>query len=271
MAQKITISHLFIYPVKSLAGISLQASELDNLGLKYDRRWMLVSPDGLFLSQRKIPQMALIKTALNDKGRLTLSMQGKEDHLVPEVSDASETMSVRIWNDHLEVQKTGDESDAWLSAALGIDCHLVYISDDVERQCDLEFAQKGDKTGFSDGFPILVISEASLADLNSRLEDPVEMRRFRPNIVVTGCDAFAEDTWAKFTIEKLLMKGVKLCSRCILTTVDPDKGERSGDEPLATLSSYRKVGKKVNFGINVIQQELGIVKVGDEINVTQSL
>ena len=268
MMQIINISELNIYPVKSLAGISLQSSELDSMGLKYDRRWMLVSSDGLFLSQRKAPQMALIKTAL-DSGKLTLSMKGREDYTVPEVNKASEMMSVRIWSDHLEVQKVGIETDAWLSDALGIDCHLVYISDDVMRQCDLEFSEEGNRTGFSDGFPILLISEASLDDLNSRLneknENSVEMRRFRPNIVVSGCDAFAEDLWQNFRINEIAMRGVKLCSRCILTTVDPDKGERSGVEPLATLKSYRQVDNKVNFGMNVIHQQQGRLKVGDNI------
>jgi len=266
VTQSIQVSGLFIYPVKSLAGISLQSSEIDSMGLKYDRRWMLVSPDGLFLSQRKVPNMALIKTAL-DEGKLTLSMQGRGDHQVPEVTDASQTMSVRIWNDQLEVQRVGDKSDAWLSDALGIDCHLVFIGNNVVRQCDLEYAKEGDKTGFSDGFPMLLISEASLNDLNSRLENPVEMRRFRPNIVVSGCEAFAEDSWEVFSIAGIEMRGVKLCSRCILTTVDPDTGERSGREPLETLSSYRKVGNKVNFGMNVIQQQQGVLKRGDSLEL----
>jgi len=272
MKQNIKISELNIYPVKSLAGLSLQSSDLDSMGLKYDRRWMLVTPDGLFLSQRKISQMALINTAL-DSGKLTLSMKGKEDHLVPEVNAASEMMSVRIWNDYLEVQKVGLETDVWLSNALGIDCHLVYIADEVIRQCDLDFSEEGNRTGFSDGFPILLISEASLDDLNNRLNDKaeksVEMRRFRPNIVVSGCDAFAEDQWQNFQItgveKSLAMCGVKLCSRCILTTVDPDKGERSGAEPLATLKSYRQVGNKVNFGMNVIHQQHGVLRVGDSV------
>jgi len=263
----IRISGLFIYPVKSLAGISLQTSNIDNMGLKYDRRWMLVSPDGLFLTQRKIPKMALIKTALDANGTLTLSMKGMNDHTVPNTSNECDTMSVRIWKDNLTVQKVSDKTDTWLSDALDFDCHLVYISDDVGRQCDLDYAKKGDHTGFSDGFPLLLISETSLYDLNQRLESPVEMRRFRPNIVVSGCEAFAEDHWKKFTISKIEMRGVKLCSRCILTTVDPETGERTSREPLATLETYRKVDKTVNFGLNVIQQQHGILSVGDLVEV----
>ena len=263
--KDIRISGLFIYPVKSLAGISLQESPLESMGLKYDRRWMLVTPDGLFLSQRKLPKMALIQTALDENGILTLSMKGKSDHTVPATTSTSETMPVRIWKDDLVVQKVGIESDLWLSEALGIDCHLVYINDETMRQCDLNYAKKGDRTGFSDGFPMLLISEASLNDLNSRLDTPVEMRRFRPNIVVSGCDSFAEDSWKEFTISNTEMHGVKLCSRCILTTVDPNTGERTNREPLETLTSYRKMGNKVNFGLNVIHQRNGTIKVGDRL------
>lgn len=265
--KNITITHLSIYPVKSLAGISLQESELDSMGLKYDRRWMLVSPDGMFLSQRKVPKMALIKTALDAAGKLTLSTEGKEDHHVAEVNSSSETMSVRIWRDTLQVMMVGHKCDAWLSKALGVDCHLVFISDDTVRQCDLDYANKGDRTGFSDGFPILLISQASLQDLNSRLEEPVEMRRFRPNIVVTGCEPYAEDNWKSFSTSGIEMRGVKLCSRCVLTTVDPETGERKNKEPLATLSTYRKQGKAVNFGLNVIQQSHGVLRVNDNIKI----
>ena len=269
--SKIVVSQLNIYPVKSLAGISLDASKVDAMGLQYDRRWMLVSPDGLFLSQRKVPRMALIQTALDEKGKLTLSMEGKDDHQVPQLNNSNETLSVRIWKDELEVPKVGKATDAWLSQALGIDCHLVYIPDEVIRQCDMDYAKQGDRTGFSDGFPILLISEASLEDLNHHLQDKgeeaVEMRRFRPNIVVKGCEPYAEDNWQCFRIGDLEMRGVKLCSRCILTTVDPDKGERSGVEPLATLKEYRQDGNKVLFGINVVQQAQGELRIGELVHV----
>ncbi len=265
----IKVTGLMIYPVKSLSGISLQSSEVDAMGLKYDRRWMLVSPDGKFLSQRTLPRMALIKTALDAEGRLTLSMQGKRDLAVPAESDA--TLPVQIWNDQVEANLVSKTCDTWLSDALGVACHLVYIADDVVRQCDLAYAKQGDRTGFSDGFPMLLISEASLQDLNERMQarsvDPVEMRRFRPNIVVSGCEAFAEDNWQNFTIANIPMRGVKPCSRCPIPTVNPDTGERTGSEPIATLSTYRKQGAKVFFGMNVIQQETGELRLGDKLVV----
>jgi len=273
MAQTIKVTELTIYPVKSLAGIELQSSELDSMGLKYDRRWMLVSPDGLFLTQRKFPQMALISTSLNN-GRLTLSMEGKKDHSVPEISKNAKTMDVIIWRDTVTAQRVGDDSDAWLSDALGFECHLVHIADNEVRQCSLDYANEGDRTGFADAFPILVISEESLKDLNNKLErkgkNPVPMRRFRPNIVVAGCEAFAEDKWKALNIGQISMSGVKLCDRCILTTVDPATGERAGKEPLETLSEYRKWDNKVYFGMNLIHTEQGILNIGDEVVVLTS-
>jgi uncharacterized protein YcbX len=267
--DKVSVSALMIYPVKSCAGISLERSELDSMGLKYDRRWMLVSPDGKFLSQRTLPEMALIKTALDEQGGLTLSMQGKDHLQVPAADD--KTITVKIWNDTVEANLVSDACDNWISGALGVACRLVYIADDVVRQCDLAYAKRGDRTGFSDGFPMLLISQASLDDLNQRLTarsvEPVEMRRFRPNIVVSGCQPYAEDTWQDFSIAGIPMRGVKPCSRCPIPTVNPDTGERTGTEPIATLSTYRKQGAKVFFGMNVIQQKTGVLKLGDELHV----
>ena len=245
MRESIQISGLYIYPVKSLAGIALQESELDSMGLKYDRRWMMVSTDGRFLSQRTLPKMALIKTSLDDAGQLTLSIYDKPNLIVAKASD--NTMPVKIWNDTVLANMIGDESDRWLSEVLGVPCHLVYIKEEIVRQCDLEYAKKGDRTAFADGFPMLLASEASLYDLNKRLENPVDMRRFRPNIVVKGCEPFAEDTWEKFKLADVAMRGVKPCSRCPIPTVDPDTGERTGTEPIKTLASYRKKNHKAKY------------------------
>ncbi len=273
MSLTTRVTELIVYPVKSCAGISLQESDIDGMGLRYDRRWMLVTPKGDFLSQRKIPKMALIKTALDDAGNLTLSMQGQGDLDVPEASDAA--MPVTIWNDRVEARLVGDQCDRWLTRALGVDCHLVYITDDVVRQCDLEYAREGDRTGFSDGFPMLLISEPSLDDLNIRLQkrsvEKVDMRRFRPNIVVSGCEPYAEDSWENFMIADTPMRAVKPCSRCPIPTVDPDTGERSGAEPIATLSTYRKQGHKVFFGMNVIHQQQGRIRVGDELGIDKKM
>ena len=264
MTKQISISSLTIYPIKSLAGISLESAELDSMGLKNDRRWMLVTPEGDFLSQRKVPKMALIQPRFVDN-QLILSHDNQEDFVVP-AANPQHTMQVTIWKDSVTALRIGDAADEWLSQILEIKCHLVYIPDSEVRQCDLEFSKQGERTGFADGFPILLISQASLDDLNKRLEEPVEMRRFRPNIVVTGSEAFAEDNWKTFTLGSIPMRGVKPCSRCILTTVNPDTGEREGAEPLKTLMTYRKEGSKVLFGQNIIHEALGTLAIGDRLS-----
>ncbi|MCK5813755.1 MAG: MOSC domain-containing protein [Cocleimonas sp.] len=263
MAKQITVSSLYIYPVKSLAGIKLESTKLDSMGLQYDRRWMLVSPAGDFLSQRKVPKMALIQPQFVGH-QLILTLTGREDFGVPD-ANPQQTMQVNIWKDTVTAQRVGKLADEWLSEALEVQCHLVYIPEDEIRQCDPAFSRKGDRTGFADGFPILLISTASLDDLNQRLKQRVKMRRFRPNIVVSGCDAFAEDSWYEFTLGKIAMRGVKPCSRCILTTVDPTTGKRSGDEPLHTLMQYRKQGNNVYFGQNVIPDGSGTIRIGSSI------
>ena len=266
MTKQISVTQLFIYPVKSLAGIQLDKSKVDSMGLQFDRRWMVVSPEGGFITQRTVPKMALINTSIDD-GQLTLSTKDKEPHQVALTTADSEKMDVVVWKDSLRVSKVGADTDAWLSDALGISCHLVYIEDDVVRQCDLDFSDEGERTGFADGFPILVISEGSLIDLNQRLEVPVDMRRFRPNIVIAGCEAFAEDDLSSFSIGNIPMKAVKICSRCPMPMVDPDLGARTGQEPIATLSTYRKWDGNIFFGMNVIQQQQGVISVGDSLEV----
>ncbi len=234
------------------------------MGLHYDRRWMVVSPEGDFLTQRTLPQMALIKTSLKD-GTLTLSKAGMGEHSVPKTSDISPLMDVRIWKDVVTAMHIGESTDVWLSEAIGVESRLVYIPDDIVRQCDLEYSKVGERTGFADAFPMLIISEASLEDLNKRLEVAVDMRRFRPNIVINGCEPYAEDKLETFSIADIPMRGVKLCSRCPMPTVDPDKGERAGQEPIATLVKYRKWDNKVFFGINVNHQQQGTIKIGDKL------
>lgn len=262
----ITVSELNIYPVKSMAGISLSSSNLDLMGLQYDRRWMVVSTKGKFITQRSHPQLALIQPKLLN-GRLTLTSFGLDDHVVPLATVDSPDMTVKVWDDEVQAKHLSPATDAWLEQTVGEPCHLVYIPDDEIRQCDLSYARKGDRTGFSDGFPLLLISEASLQDLNNKLDTPVPMKRFRPNIVVTGCEAFAEDTWKSMTVNTTPFRIVKPCSRCVITTVDPAIGMVTSPEPLQTLASYRKQGNKVMFGQNVIPDDTGVLTVGDIVQV----
>lgn len=269
METNIKVTALNIYPVKSLAGIPLDSSELDSMGLLYDRRWMIVSLEGKFITQRTNPSMALIKTAI-EEGQLILSKEGMDDYPVPKAGINSEIIDVTIWRDTLRVQRVSDATDSWVSEALGIPCRLVYISDKVMRQCNLDYANEGDQTGFADAYPLLLISEASLQDLNDKLEIPVDMRRFRPNIVIDGCEPYAEDKMTSFTISNISMRGVKRCDRCTVPTVDPDTGERTSKEPIATLLTYRKWDNLVYFGMNVIHEISGNIQVGDQLALNPS-
>lgn len=267
MNQHIHLTGLYIYPVKSLAGIALDNSEVDTMGLKHDRRWMVVSKDGNFLSQRTHPQMALIQPELSEAGQLSLSSSDKHILRVPKADAASTMMKVKVWDDEVSAVLVSTKADQWLEEVLGDPCHLVYIPDSAMRQCDMEYAREGDRTGFSDGFPFLLISEASLADLNNRLERKLPMKRFRPNLVVSGCEAYAEDDWKEITIGSVNMRVVKPCSRCVITTVNPETGRKQGAEPLKTLATYRRKDNKVYFGQNVIQNEVGQLSCADKVQI----
>ena len=258
----ITLSGLSIYPVKSLAGIELSQSDLQQTGLRFDRRWMVVSPDGKFLTQRSQPQMALVHTRI-DNGQLTLSKQGMPDLLVPSIANTAQRMQVTVWRDTLAVAHISNAVDSWLSEAIGVACQLVYFPDDVLRGVNPDYAKPGDITAFADGYPLLLISQASLDDLNSRLQQPLPMKRFRPNLVVTGCEPYAEDQWKNIQIGDIKLRVAKPCSRCATTTVDPETGQYTGKEPLRTLSKYRRQDNKVMFGQNLLHDNIGTLHVGD--------
>lgn len=264
----ITLSEIYIYPVKSLAGIALESSELEPMGLRHDRRWMVVDPAGNFITQRTHPQMALIQPRISGD-RLIIATFGMDDHEVRPAAVDAPRMEVKIWADTVNATRVGEESDRWLSQAIGDDCRLVYIPDDEIRHCDPRYADPGDRTGFTDGYPLLLVSQASLDDLNQRLAQPVEMRRFRPNLVVTGTEPYAEDNWQRIRIGKIEMRVVKPCSRCAIPTVDPDVGETTSAEPLQTLATYRQRNDKVYFGQNMVHNHLGQLHVGDALGLLE--
>ena len=260
----ITLSELYIYPVKSLAGIALSQSDLQRTGLNYDRRWMVVAADGVFLTQRSQPQMALVHTRI-DNGRLTLSKPGMLDLQVPWIRSDAQRMRVTVWRDTVDAARISDAVDKWISEAIGITCHLVFFPDDVQRGVNPEYSQPGDITAFADGYPLLLISQASLDDLNSRLQQPLPMKRFRPNLVVTGCEPYAEDQWKNIQIGEISLRIAKPCSRCAITTVDPETGQYTGKEPLRTLSKYRRQNNMVLFGQNLLHDNTGKIHVGDQV------
>ena len=248
--SNLRLSGIYRYLVKSLAGESLEQVPVDDFGLQMDRRWMLVDNEGVFLSQRELPRMALIKPRLTPEG-LLLQAPEKSDLAVMQPPIESERVKVKVWNDRCAAQLVDPQADAWLSDYLGRTCRLVYMPDESVRRVDQRYARPEDRAAFSDGFPLLLISQASLDDLNSRLGEPLPMSRFRPNLVVEGCTPYAEDEWKKIRIGELSLRVVKPCSRCKITTVDPYTSE-TGAEPLKTLAGYRRRGKQVYFGQNLI-------------------
>lgn len=260
------LSEIHIYPVKSLGGIALDRWSLDDFGLHLDRRWMVVDPSGRFVTQRQYPQMARIQPRLLNSGNgLALYHPELGVFRVPAADPARPRWRVKVWSDTVAALPVSEAADSWISEAIGVRCRLVWFPDDVRRQVDTRYARKGERTAFSDGFPLLLISQASLDDLNGRLSNPVPMRRFRPNLVVSGTEPYAEDNWQRIQIGTIAMRVVKPCSRCIITTVDPETGCRTGQEPLATLATYRRRGNKVYFGQNAIHEARGELRVGDEV------
>lgn len=267
--MSMTLSEIWVYPVKSLGGIRLTKALTEEKGLQYDRRWMIIDEENVFITQRAYSKMALIDVALTDEG-LKIYLRANPDDfvLVPYKPVTAMPVAVKVWDDTADALTVSDEADAWLSRHLNLKLRLVVMPDSTERKADPRYARHSENVSFADGFPYLVISQASLDDLNSRLAEPIEMRRFRPNFVISGTEPFAEDQWKHITIGDLHFEVVKPCARCVLTTINPETAEK-GPEPLKTLASYRKNGNKILFGQNVTVRNPGELKVGDPLMVLE--
>jgi len=257
------LSSLYRFPLKSAAGESLQRCASDSLGLLGDRRWMVVAAGtGRFLTQRVLPRMALLQAHWQGDTALKLAAPGMPELLV-RVPDDKTMRCVQVWSANPVVPDAGETAAAWLSDFLGQACRLVYLPEDDGIQVDLDYARLGERTAFSDGFPFLLIGQASLDDLARRVGRPLEMLRFRPNLVVSGAEPYAEDGWKRIRIGQLTFRVVKPCSRCVIPTLDPATGERAPDrEPLNTLLSYRKGPGGVFFGQNLIAEGRGELELG---------
>jgi uncharacterized protein YcbX len=267
------VTGLHIHPVKSLRGLAVGAASVDSLGVVGDRRFLVVDPAGNFLTQRTVPGMARVGALLDD-AFLTLSCEGSGDIRVrrdpdPEAPDAV----VRIWKSAgLRAEDCGDAPAAWLSSALQGPCRLVRIGPKFNRPVRADYARPGDVLGFPDGFPLLIISEASLGDLNRRMAETggeaLPMNRFRPNVVVAGCEPYAEDSLGRFRIGNVVFRAAKPCLRCIVTTTDQLTGKR-GKEPLRTLAGYRRdpqAPTEVMFGYNLVNEtKSGVIRVGEPV------
>ena len=262
------LSGIFVYPVKSLSGIKVSNWQVNAKGLLHDRKWMLIDNQHQFLSQRKIPKMCLIKTQLTDS-ELTLSAEGYGCVSLPVNPDDGETCNTRIWNDSVLAKTTSKLADQWLSDFLDIQCQLVYQPDNIVRSVDPDYAKKTDQVNFSDGFPFLIVSEASLNALNNEMNLQLSIERFRPNLVISECDAYAEDKWREISINNVAFRLPKPCSRCAVPTINPATAEKS-KEPLRTLNRIRKWNKKVYFGQNALHDNSGELSVGNKVQILQT-
>ena len=254
-ARSLTLSGLFVYPIKSCAGVSLEGGAVDATGLRHDRRWMLVDETGELLSQRELPRMALISVRIAPES-LVIGAHGMPDLEVPLRPRTADRVGVSVWGDRVAGAPVGGHADRWFGEFLDSPCRLVYMPDDDVRLVDSAHAGDGDLVGLADAFPFLLISEASLIDLNGRLEEPVPMDRFRPNLVVGGCEPHAEDGWSRVRIGGVTFRAAEPCTRCAIVTVNQETGAR-GKEPLRTLATYRGSGEGVRFGRYLIHASPG--------------
>lgn len=267
---ELRLTELWRYPVKSMRGDRHAALRVDARGFCSDRRWMLVGPDGRFLTQRQLPRMALINTQLvesADGDRLTLSL-GSGEHCQVTVGPAPELIDVSVWGDSCQGLAVGEAVDAWLSDFLHQPCRLVMFPEQQVRAVDPHYASPRDQVGFADGFPFLLISQASLDELNRRLKNPLSMQRFRPNLVVDGCEPHAEDGWKRIRIGEIEFRVAKPCSRCPIPTIDPLTAER-GAEPLRTLREYRYWDNRIWFGQNLLHHGSGELHEGMRVEVLE--
>lgn len=251
---------------------------VEEKGFQYDRRFMLVEPDGKFMTQRENHQMALIDVAIEDTTLRVWHRHRPDDVLelpltVPAQTDEHETMLVTIWDsDNVPALTVSPEADRWFSYVLQKNCRLVFMPETTHRAVDSAYARHNDAVSFADGYPYLLIGQASLDDLNQRLPQPVGMGRFRPNMVVSGGLPYDEDAWQQFRIGGMDFYGVKPCARCVLTTIDPATGQK-GREPLHTLAQYRQWKHKILFGQNVLADANtgGLLRVGQPVEIVSRI
>jgi uncharacterized protein YcbX len=266
----ITVSALNVYPVKGLKGIALTEARCTDRGIEHDRRFMLVDREGMFFTQREHPRMATVWTEIHD-GQLSLAAPDAGEVLVPLHPEGGSKRRVQVWRSACDAITVSSQADEMLSGYLGLDCTLVYMPDDSTRYSNPEFGGEGKLVGFADGYAYLLANEASLADLNARLlakdHSAVPMNRFRPNIVVSGAAAFAEDHWGDLRFAPLgpLLRTAKPCGRCQVTTTDQTTGDVRGPEPLATLATYRESEFGIRFGMNLVTVREGTIRVGDAV------
>jgi MOSC domain-containing protein len=253
----VTITGLYVHPIKSCAGIAVSEARVTMRGLEHDRRWMVVDEEGRFVTQRTLPEMALVGVALTADGGLTVTRAGLPPLTLPGLHADGARLDVEVWRDRVAAVRH-DDGSAWFSRALGRPLQLVCMPDDTRRPVDAAFARAGDVVSFADGFPLLVVNRASVEALAT------DVRRFRPNVVVDGATPWAEDEWRGLAVGALMLRTPKPCARCAIPGIDPDSAAIT-KEPLRTLAQLRTRDHQVWFGINAIPDSEGRLRVGDAV------
>ncbi|MER6711418.1 MOSC N-terminal beta barrel domain-containing protein [Streptomyces sp. NPDC006386] len=267
---------IHVHPVKAVRGQAPREAVVEPWGLAGDRRWVLIDDGGKVVTQRQQPRLAQAAAELLPGGGVRLSAPGMEPLTVP-VPGSVGTVPVQVFRDKVEGVPADDESaHAWCSAYLGIGARLVFMDDPATRRpVDPEYARPGDTVSFADGFPLLLTTTASLDALNALIaqgdhadEGPLPMNRFRPNVVVTGTEAWAEDDWSRLAVGEVTFRVAKPCGRCVVTTTDQGTSER-GREPLYSLGRHRRLGGKLVFGQNLVPLSRGTIRVGDPVRILE--
>lgn len=262
--SNLSLSAIYRYPVKSARGHALQEARTDAFGIAGDRRWMLVDERGVFVSQRTMAAMALLEVSPAPDG-LLLTYRGAQLAVATPAPGAARE-SVRVWSDQLEGLSADDAANHWLSQRFGVPLRLVYCPDDARRAVDPHYCANGARVAFPDGFPLLVLTQASLDDLNRRLPAPVPMDRFRPNLVISGAEAFDEDRWSRLRIGGVQIDLVKPCSRCAVPSIDQATGERDSSIN-RVLADFRRRDGQIYFGMNALVPAGARLAVGDAVAV----
>jgi uncharacterized protein YcbX len=269
------LQSIHVHPVKSFRGLASLEAVVEPWGLAGDRRWMLIDDGGKVVTQRGQPRIALVAAELLPGGGVRLSAPGREPVAVP-VPRAGTTVPTQVFRDKVEAVPAEDEAvHAWCSAFLGQDVRLVHLDDPATRRpVDPRYALPGETVTFADGYPLLLTTTASLDALNSLIargehagEGPLPMNRFRPNVVVSGTEPWAEDGWSRITVGEVAFRVAKPCGRCVVTTTDQDTSER-GREPLHTLGLHRRADGKLVFGQNLVPLGRGTIRVDDPVRVS---
>jgi uncharacterized protein YcbX len=266
------LASVHIYPLKGCRAVDLDETVVEPWGLAGDRRWLLVDADCQFMTQRKHPALARLVVRYGPGADITASADGCLPLRVPAPGGSAELVKVTVWGSTVLAAAAGPEADAWFSAFLGEPVRLVWLDDPTRRAVDPEYGAGGDVVSFADGYPLLLTSTGSLDQLNEWLtaagDPPVPMNRFRPNVVVSGFEPWAEDRWRRIRIGPVWFRVAKPCGRCVVTTTDQATGQR-GSQPLRMLAARRRFGKNLVFGQNIIPDTRGLIRVGHPVEITE--